>query len=67
MNPNTYTTELLSELYYRNSRNVAYADSDIYKLAPAPFSYSITDKKIIGTQIINSEVLKQLREKYGDN
>ena len=67
MNPNTYTTELLSELYYRNSRNVAYADSDIYKLAPEPFSYSITDKKIVGTQIINSEVLKQLREKYGDD
>ena len=65
MNKNVYTTELLSELYYRNSRGISHADYDEYKKAPEPFSYSITDKKIKGTQIKNAVILEELKNKYG--
>jgi hypothetical protein len=66
LNPGFYTTDLLSELYYRNSRNVSYADDDTYKKAPEPLMHSTTDRKIVGTRIINKHVLDKLREKYGD-
>lgn len=67
MKPGTYTTELLSELYYRNSAGIAHADYDTHKIAPEPFNYSVTDKKIESTQIINASVLEKLRKKYGDD
>lgn len=34
-------SDLYSELYYRNSRGVSYADADKYKVAPGDSSYSI--------------------------
>ena len=34
-------SDLHSELYYRNSRGVSYADADKYKVAPGDSSYSI--------------------------
>ena len=66
LNPGFYTTDLLSELYYRNSRNVSYADDDIYKKAPEPLMHTTTDRKIVGTRIINKHILDKLRDKYGD-
>ena len=62
-----YMTNLLSELYYRNSRNISSPDDDLYKLAPEPFTYSPSDLKIENTQIKNIHVLNDLREKYGDD
>ena len=65
LGPNAYTTDLLSELYYRNKRNASYADSDIYKIAPEPAMHTVTSKKIVGTRIINKVVLDELKLKYG--
>ena len=62
-----YMTNLLSELYYRNSRNISSPDDDLYKLAPESFTYSPSDLKIENTQIKNIHVLNGLREKYGDD
>lgn len=36
------TLELNSELYYRNSRGVSYADSDLYKVTPTDENYKIS-------------------------
>ena len=67
LNEGFYTTELLSEIYYRNSANISYADTDLHKIAPEPTTYSVTSKKIEGTRIINKFVLDRLRDKYGDD
>jgi hypothetical protein len=65
LGPNAYTSDLFSELYYRNKRNASYADSDIYKIAPEPAMHTVTSKKIVGTRIINKAVLDELKLKYG--
>ena len=62
-----YTTELLSEIYYRNGANISYADYDFNKKAPEPIVYSRTDRKIPNSRIINKYVLDQFRKQYGDD
>ena len=39
LKPGVRISDLYSELYYRNSRGVSYADSDIYKVAPGDPDY----------------------------
>lgn len=65
MNDGFYVSDLLSELYYRNSEGNSYADVDSHKLAPEPFMHSITNKKIEGTQIKNSHMFYKLLDQYG--
>ena len=61
-----YPEDLLSELYYRNSEGIAYADRDeSHKLAPALAVRNYTKDKIEGTRIINKDFLLKLRDKYG--
>ena len=67
LKPGAYTSDLLSELYYRNSAYNSYADVDTHKLAPEAYVYSASNKKIDGTRIINKETLDALREQYGDS
>lgn len=67
MNEGFYTTELLSELYYRNKKGISHADSDINKLAPEPMTYSVTNNKIKNAQIINSAVLEKFKKQYGED
>lgn len=62
-----FVTDLLSEIYYRNKAGIAYADTELNKIAPEPSMYSFNNKVIEGTQIKNVHILNQLREKYGDN
>lgn len=66
MNDGFYTTELLSELYYRNSAGISHADYDTHKLAPEPISYSVTNVKVPGTQLINSYIVEKYKNKYGE-
>jgi hypothetical protein len=66
LNDGYFATNLLSEIYYRNKKGIAYADYDINKKAPEPITYSSTNKKIPGTQIKNAKVLEKFREAYGD-
>lgn len=66
LNDNFYTSELLSELYYRNKKNIAHADDSINMIAPKPKAYSVTNNKIKGTRIINRHILDKLRKEYGD-
>ena len=67
LNDGFYTSDLLSELYYRNIAGHAYADSDVYKIAPEPFTHTTTNRKIEGTRIINSAVLERLKKQYGED
>lgn len=67
LNPGVYTTELLSELYYRNVANISHADNDFNKIAPEPTSYSSSNKKIQGTRIINKTVLDKYLNQYGED
>ena len=60
-----YTTNLLSELYYRNSAGISYADVDEHKVAPQPFMYSFSHTKIENTRIKNKIVLDKLLKEYG--
>ena len=62
-----YVSELLSELYYRNSAGNTFADYDTNKIAPTPYMYSANNRKIAGTRIKNKQVLDSLRDQYGDN
>ena len=66
LNTGYYTSDLLSEIYYRNSAGNAYADSEVNKIAPTPIKTSFTDIKIPGTQIKNKQILQQLLDKYGE-
>ena len=66
LNPGFYTTELLSEIYYRNKKNIAHADDSINKIAPKPIMYTTTNIKLPGTRIINKHVLDKFRDQYGD-
>ena len=67
MNDGFYVSDLLSELYYRNSEGNSYADVDSHKIAPEPFMHSITNKKIEGTQIKNSHMFYKLLDQYGSD
>lgn len=67
LRPNTYTTNLLSELYYRNKQGHSYGDIDANKQAPENTMYTVTNKKIPGTRIINRAVLDKLTEAYGED
>jgi hypothetical protein len=60
-----YTSDLLSELYYRNSAGISYADTDLHKKAPDMSMYEITNKKIEGTRLCNKEIVQQLLDQYG--
>ena len=62
-----YVSDLLSEIYYRNIKGNAHADYDTNKIAPKPNKHTLTNKKIKGTQIINTYILNKLREQYGDD
>jgi hypothetical protein len=62
LNDDYYTSDLLSELYYRNIEGHAYPDYDVNKVAPKPFMYSVTDKKLAGGHIKNIKVLDDLRK-----
>jgi hypothetical protein len=57
-----FTTDLLSEIYYRNKAGRAYADIDANKVAPEPSMYSFNNKVIEGTRIKNVYILNKLRE-----
>ena len=61
-----FTTDLLSEIYYRNKQGRVYADIDANKVAPEPSMYSFNNKVIEGTRIKNVYILNKLREQYGD-
>lgn len=65
LKPGFYTADLLSELYYRNSEGISYADIDEHKKAPDMSMYEITNVKIPGTQLKNREALISLLEQYG--
>ena len=65
MNDGFYVSDLLSELYYRNSEGNSYADVDSHKIAPEPFMHSVTNRKIEGTQIKNSHIFYKLLNQYG--
>jgi hypothetical protein len=60
-----YVSDLLSELYYRNSNGIAYADTDLHKKAPDMAMYEVTNVKIPDTQLKNKEVVKRLLDEYG--
>ena len=60
-----YVSDLLSELYYRNSAGISYADIDSHKKAPDMAMYEVTNVKIPDTQLKNKEVVKKLLDKYG--
>lgn len=60
-----YVSDLLSELYYRNSEGISYADTDLHKKAPDMAMYEVTNVKIPDTQLKNKEVIKKLLEEYG--
>lgn len=60
-----YTSDLLSEIYYRNSEGIAYADTELHKKAPDMAMYEITNKKIEGTQLVNKAAVLKLLEQYG--
>ena len=57
---------LVSELYYRNSAGISYADTDVHKIGPTPIREGST-LKIEGTQILNKYVLDKLLERYGSD
>lgn len=61
-----FTTDLLSEIYYRNKAGRVYADIDTNKVAPEPSMYSFNNKVIEGTRIKNVHILNKLRDQYGD-
>ena len=60
-----YTKDLLSDIYYRNKENHSYADIDMNKVGPLPAAYSITNKVIPDTRIVNKETLDRLLQLYG--
>lgn len=60
-----YVSDLLSELYYRNSEGISYADTDLHKKAPDMAMYEVTNVKIPDTQLKNKEVVKRLLDEYG--
>jgi hypothetical protein len=60
-----YVSDLLSELYYRNSAGIAYADTELHKKAPDMAMQNTSGKKIIGTQLTNKATVKQLLKQYG--
>ena len=60
-----YTKDLLSDIYYRNKENHSYADIDMNKVGPLPAAYSITNKVIPETRIVNKETLDRLLQLYG--
>ena len=60
-----YVSDLLSELYYRNSEGISYADVDAHKKVPDMAMYEVTNVKIPNTQLINKEVVKRLLKEYG--
>ena len=75
LNAGVYTSDLLSELYYRNKEGIAYADSEVNKIAPRPQMHTVTNVKIknvpiqgtslTDTRIINSYVLQKLIDQFG--
>ena len=67
LGPKAYVSNLLSELYYRNTHGIVYADIDSHKIAPENTSYSLTNRKIDSTRIINKLVLDKLCKKYGED
>lgn len=58
-------SDLLSELYYRNSAGISYADTDLHKKAPDTAMYEVTNKKIEGTQLKHKNAVIALLEQYG--
>ena len=66
LKPNTYVSDLLSELYYRNDHYISHADTDLHKIAPEPKMHSTTNLKIESARIKNKIVLDKLRAEYGD-
>ena len=60
-----YTSDLLSEIYYRNSAGISHADTELHKVAPDMAMYEFTNMKIPNTQLTNREVVKRLLEQYG--
>ena len=67
LNEGVYTTDLLSEVYYRNKQGNSYADYDINKKAPEIQMHTSSNKKLSGTRIINAHILNKLRDQYGEN
>ena len=67
LNPGFYTSDLLSEIYYRNKAGHAYADYDYNKIAPEPFYHTTTNNKIEGTRLINAYVLNKMKEQFGED
>ena len=60
-----YVSDLLSELYYRNSAGISYADIDSHKKAPDMAMYEITNVKIPGTHLKNKAAVLSMLEQYG--
>ena len=60
-----YTSDLLSELYYRNIAGISYADTDLHKVAPDMAMYEVTNRKIEGTQLKHKDAVIALLEQYG--
>ena len=65
LKPGFYVSDLLSELYYRNSAGISYADVDAHKKAPDMAMYEVTNRKIEGTQLKHKDAVLTLLEQYG--
>ena len=63
---NINISNLLSELYYRNSEGHSYADDSNFKIIPKS-TIMVSSDRIPGTQIKNKYVLNQLITKYGED
>ena len=66
LKPGVLTTNLLSELYYRNKAGRSYPDSDVNKVEPPTSMYSVSEMKIPGTQITDKNTLDSLIATYGN-
>ena len=65
LKPGFCTADLLSELYYRNSAGISYADVDAHKKAPDMAMYAVTNVKLPDTQLLNREAVIRLLAQYG--
>ena len=65
LKPGFCTADLLSELYYRNSAGISYADIDAHKKAPDMAMYAVTNVKLPDTQLLNREAVIRLLAQYG--
>lgn len=66
LKPGVLTTNLLSELYYRNKEGRSYPDSDANKVEPPTSMYAVTEMKIPGTRITDRDTLDNLIATYGN-